>query len=156
MERLFHRIFCATDFSEPAEHAWQVAENLASVHRAEVVLVHAFVEMPTYPEVATGQVHTVWEEQRRWVQQALDQRAAAAEARGVGARGLLVTGPPAEAVVDAAARDGADLLVVGTHGRTGLERVLIGSVAERIVRAAPCPVLVVRPTKSRRGSAGAA
>jgi nucleotide-binding universal stress UspA family protein len=56
----------------------------------------------------------------------------------------LVTGSPAEAIVELAAVEGVDLIVMGTHGRTGLRRLLMGSVAEVVVRTAPCPVLVYR------------
>jgi nucleotide-binding universal stress UspA family protein len=60
----------------------------------------------------------------------------------------LVTGSPAEAIVQVAADEGADLIVMGTHGRTGLRRLLMGSVAEAVIRTAPCPVLIYRaPTK---------
>lgn len=155
MPHLFSRIVCATDFSEPAEAAWRAAQDLARTHDADLVLVHAFVDLPTYPEVAIGQVHVVWEEQRRWVQQQLDERVAAARSRGIRARASVVTGSAAEAVVDAAARERADLVVVGTHGRTGIERLMLGSVAERIVRTAACPVLVIRPTEAREARAAA-
>jgi nucleotide-binding universal stress UspA family protein len=64
-----------------------------------------------------------------------------------GASPLLVEGPPAAAIVRAASRKRADLLILGTHGRTGVRRMLIGSVAERVVRTAGCPVLTVRPRR---------
>lgn len=70
---------------------------------------------------------------------------------GVRAEGLLLTGRPEDAVARAARKHGADLLVVGTHGRTGLPRLILGSVASRIIAAAPCPVLAVpRRAGSRR------
>jgi universal stress protein A len=146
---MFQRILCATDFSDTAEAAWEVACDLARTHQAQLVLVHAFIELPVYPEVAVASVQRVWEEQRLWVQQALDQRVEAANARGLTARAVLKTGPAPEAVVDAATEERADLIVIGTHGRTGLTRLVIGSVAERVVRIAPCPVLIVKPTTTR-------
>jgi universal stress protein A len=142
---MFQRILCATDFSDTAEAAWEAACELARVHRAELILVHAFVELPVYPEVAVVEVQRVWDEQRRWVEGELEQRAAAARARGLGVRWMLKTGPPAEGIVEAVGEAQADVLVIGTHGRTGLTRLLIGSVAERVVRIAPVPVLIVKP-----------
>jgi universal stress protein A len=142
---MFQRIVCGSDFSDTAEAAWDVACELARTHRSELVLVHVFSEMSVYPDVAVAGVQRVWEEQRLWVQQALDQRVAAVQARGVAARPRLKTGVPAEGIADTATEEGADLVVIGTHGRTGLTRLVIGSVAERVLRIAPCPVLVVKP-----------
>ena len=64
---MFQRIVCATDFSDTAEAAWEVACDLAAVHRAEVTLVHVFPDLPPSPEIAVPSVVDVWEEQRRWV-----------------------------------------------------------------------------------------
>jgi len=148
---VFQRILCATDFSETAEAAWEMACELARVHRAELALVHVFTDLPSYAyaEVPGPAVQKVWEEQRQWVQQALEERAAAAAARGLAVRPLLKTGTAAAAIADAAVEHGVDLVVVGTHGRTGLNRLVIGSVAERVVRIAPCPVLTVKPPAAR-------
>jgi universal stress protein A len=153
---MFQRILCATDFSDTAEAAWGVACDLARTHRSELVLVHAFTELPVYPEVAVISVQRVWEEQRLWVQQALDQRVAAAVARGLTASAVLETGSAPETIVDTAIEGRADLIVIGTHGRTGLTRLVIGSVAERVVRIAPCPVLVVKPPELREAARAAA
>lgn len=148
---VFQRILCATDFSETAEAAWEMACELARVHRAELALVHAFTDLPSYAyaEVPGPAVQKVWEEQRQWVQQALEERTAAAAARGLTVKPLLKTGAAATVIADAAAEQGVDLVVVGTHGRTGLNRLVIGSVAERVVRIAPCPVLTVKPPAAR-------
>jgi nucleotide-binding universal stress UspA family protein len=142
---MFERILCATDFSDTAETAWGLACELARVHRAELVLVHVFVELPVYPEVAVSTIQKVWEEQRLWVEQQLAERVEAATARGLTARYLLRTGTAPEEIARITTDEGADLVVVGTHGRTGINRLLIGSVAERVVRIAPCPVLTVKP-----------
>jgi nucleotide-binding universal stress UspA family protein len=154
---VFRRILCATDFSDTAEAAWDAACGLARTHEAELVLVHVFTTLPAYPEVAVGTVERVWEEQRLWVQQALDQRVAAAGARGLRARALLKVGAaPPETIAETATAEQADLIVVGTHGRTGLNRLVIGSVAERVVRAAPCAVLIVKPLAAAQAAARAA
>jgi universal stress protein A len=152
---MFQRIVCATDFSDTAEAAWAVACGLAAVHRAELTLVHVFPDLPPSPDVAVPSVMEVWEEQRRWVSQELERRVADAVARGLRSRAVLKMGPAAAGLVEAVNEVGGDLVVVGTHGRTGLERVLLGSVAEQVVRAAPCAVLTVKP-RAREGAQTAA
>ena len=155
---VFKRILCATDFSDTAEVAWEIACELARVHRAELALVHVFAELPLYgyAELPAPNVQQIWDEQRLWVQQALDQRVDAATARGLTARSDLLTGSAPQAIADAAGSDGSDLVVIGTHGRTGLHRLVIGSVAERVVRIAPCPVLTVKPDTARQSTRAAA
>ena len=152
---MFERIVCATDFSDTAEAAWLVARDLAAVHRAALTLVHVFPDLPPSPDVAVPSVIQVWEEQQRWVNAELERRVADAAARGLESRAVLTHGPAAEGLVEAATEARADLLVVGTHGRTGLERVLLGSVAEAVVRKAPCAVLTVKPRADARAQAAA-
>jgi nucleotide-binding universal stress UspA family protein len=77
-------------------------------------------------------------------QQELDKLVVKAKGAGVRARGLLLEGSAAEAIVRAARSKRANVIVMGTHGRTGLARLLMGSVAERVVGTAPCPVMTVR------------
>jgi nucleotide-binding universal stress UspA family protein len=153
---MFRRILSATDFSDTAETAWELACELARVHRAELVLVHVFVELPVYSEVAVTTIQRVWEEQRLWIAQQLAERVEATTARGIVARYLLRTGAAAEEIGRAATDQAADLVVVGTHGRTGINRMLIGSVAERVVRIAPCPVLTVKPRPTREAASARA
>jgi universal stress protein A len=152
---MFQRIVCATDFSDTAEAAWQVACDLAQVHRADVTLVHVFPDLPPSPDVAVPSVLEVWEEQRRWVEAELGRRVADAGARGLRARAVLKLGPAAAGLAEAVTEVQGDLVVVGTHGRTGLERVLLGSVAEQVVRTAPCAVLTVKSRVSERARAAA-
>ena len=142
---MFQRILCATDFSDTAEAAWAAARELARTQRAELILVHVFTELPIYPDVAVLEVQRVWEDQRAWVERELAERVTAATARGLTARWVFKTGGAPESIVETAAEEHADLIVIGTHGRTGLTRLVIGSVAERVVRLAPCPVLTMKP-----------
>jgi nucleotide-binding universal stress UspA family protein len=74
----------------------------------------------------------------------LSKLTAKAKKGGIRAVGLMMTGDPAEQIVRAARAKHADLLVVGTHGRSGLNRLFIGSVAQRVIASAPCPVVTVR------------
>lgn len=140
----FRRILVATDFAESAERALTCGVQLARRHGAELLLLHVYMDLPAYPEITAGQVEAIYEEQRRWIEDALERRARAARAEGLLARALLKTGPAASTIAETAAKEGADLIAVGTHGRSGLDRLIVGSVAERVVRLASCPVLVVK------------
>jgi nucleotide-binding universal stress UspA family protein len=81
---------------------------------------------------------------RQSAEKQLDRLVAQAKKAGVAVRGLLLTGAAPEAIASTARKERSDVVIVGTHGRTGLERLLAGSVASRIVGTAPCPVLTVR------------
>ena len=86
--------------------------------------------------------------QRTWAEETLEVRVTDLRQRGIKARWRLQVGVPFEAIVRVAEEEQAGMIVMGTHGRSGLNRVLLGSVAERVIRLAPCPVLTVRQTKS--------
>jgi nucleotide-binding universal stress UspA family protein len=144
----FKKILCATDFSESAAAALQVASRLAIQAGAELEIVTAWslpvtgaIEGYAFPGAALEQMI---DDGRRGLEQAA---AAARDAGVVRLSTKLLQGSAWDAVSAEAKQDpNVELVVVGTHGRSGLSRVLLGSVAERIVRHAPCSVLVVRPT----------
>jgi nucleotide-binding universal stress UspA family protein len=135
-----------TDFSTQSERAWALARRLALAVGAEVVLVHAFVEAPLYSEgpFAADRIREVYASGRAWVQEQLREWEATARAEGLAAKTRLRTGVAHEEIVTAAREERADLVVIGTHGRGGVDRLLLGSVADRVIRLAPCPVLAVR------------
>ena len=90
---------------------------------------------------------TTWqlfEQGRKWVEDELEKWASAARAEGMTVRTIVRTGSANEEIVNLATDEGAELIIMGTHGRTGLNRMLLGSVADRVVRLARCPVLTVR------------
>ncbi|MDO8348751.1 MAG: universal stress protein [Planctomycetota bacterium] len=139
------RIVCPTDFSPTAQHACEYAAELARSFGAEVVLLHVIPEM-NYPQKSLGMV-TAFPNLR----QELEQRAKA-ELDGqrklfdanVKVRTELRDGQSHEQILDCANAVKADLIVIGTHGHTGLKHMLLGSTAERVVRLATCPVMTVR------------
>jgi universal stress protein A len=144
--RLFHRIVVPTDFSGCSEEAWALARRIAGAVGSEIVLVHVFVEPPAYGE-APLPVDSVWqviESGRKWVEEELEKWAGAARPKGLSVRTLVRTGSPYQEIVNLATDERADLVAMGTHGRSGVSRLLLGSVADRVVRLAPCPVLTVR------------
>ena len=145
-ESLFYRIVVPTDFSDCAEEAWGLAQRLAAASGAELVLVHVLVEAPLFNEgpFTMDRVRKVYEAARKWGQESLDAWMAEAQTKGLKARVSLRTGVPYREIVDLVTDERADLVVIGTHGRGGIDRALLGSVADRVVRLAPCPVLTVR------------
>jgi nucleotide-binding universal stress UspA family protein len=145
-ERVFYRIVAPTDFSTCAEEAWAMAQRLASAFGAEVVLVHVLVETPRFSEgvAAPRRVREVYASARTWAQHELDGWVSKARAAGIEARAALRIGTPYREIVETAIDERADLVVMGTHGRSGINRALLGSVADRVIRLAPCPVLTVR------------
>lgn len=144
------RVLAPTDFSDNAAPAVRYAAGLAEKFGAELVLLHvvpdAVLVLPdaVMPTPVPGPDLT---EMAASARSGLARVVADLNLARLNPRTEVRVGVPAEEV-DAAAKElGADLICVGTHGRTGLAHLLLGSVAERIVRHAPCPVLVVRPTK---------
>jgi len=144
----FHKIMCPVDFSPGSREALAAAAELARDHDAPLVL--AYVQNPwervinfqLVPEVTQDATDSEQAEFKKWE---VDARA-----RGAQVTTLALSGAPWDQIVSAARKDPAiDLIVLGTHGRTGLAHALVGSVAEKVVRHAPCAVLVVRPREAR-------
>ena len=143
---VFYRIVVPTDFSSCADAAWELARRLAAAHGAELVLVYAVSDAPLWGEGMFGgsQVQRVLESARKWAEDELERRVQEARNAGLAARAVVRTGPAWQEIVALATDERADLLVIGTHGRGGVPRAMLGSVADRMVRLAPCPVLTVR------------
>lgn len=140
-------IVCAIDFSEHADRALEHALALGKRLGAKVVAVHAW-QLPVYavPDGVAVFGPEVVAEITDGLQKQLAKVLETHRKEGVTLEGKLVAGAPVEAVLDVAKESGADYVVIGTHGRTGVARLVIGSVAERMVRLSPIPVVVV-PTK---------
>jgi len=145
-EGLFYRIVVPTDFSACAEEAWGLAQRLSRALGSELVLAHVLVETPLYDEgpFTMERTRKVYEAARQWAEETIEHWASAARDKGLKVRTVLRTGVPHREIVALATDERADLVLIGTHGRGGLDRALLGSVADRVVRLAPCPVLTVR------------
>lgn len=146
----FNKILAPTDFSEDSNLALSYAVTLAQKFSSEIILVH--VDQPLAPVMVSelnpgldvSTMNRIAEEGRLLALKELDGATAHLRESGVKARGLMRVGAPFLEIIHAAQSESADLIVMGTHGRTGLAHVLMGSVAERVVNKAPCPVLTVR------------
>jgi universal stress protein A len=141
----FKKILCAIDFSEPSRIALHAAAELARTSQATLVLVHVW-QAPLWTADYGIQVPSDALVEARGAEEAelASWRAEAQQLGAVEVTTKLARGVPWDEIVGAARDDKAiDLIVLGTHGRTGVRRALIGSVAERVVRHAPCTVMVV-------------
>ena len=139
------RILCAIDFSETSNKAVEHAYALAEKHGASLVLMHAW-QLPAYalPEGAVLASPQYIGEIQKELQKSVDAAVAKLAGGAVSVSGKLGEGPAHLEVIRIAVEVNADLVVIGTHGRTGLSHVLLGSTAERVVRTCPVPVLTVR------------
>ena len=163
----FRHLLVPTDFSEPANHALRYAMEEATLHHAKVTLLHvepSDTETEVYyvsgaqaagagfDLVSGGRLVTPPPAEPTVVRRDLSDEALARlhdlvpEACKGTWQVALAVGRPADAIVRFAQQHHVDLIVVATHGRTGLTHVLLGSVAEKVVQLAPCPVLTVRRT----------
>ena len=132
-------ILVPIDFSQDSEHAVDTAVGLARQFQARITLLHAI----HIPEAAEVNLAAYMDKIRSEADQSMASRLKRVQDAGITADGLSVVGAPSQTIVDTARDKQADLIVMGTHGRTGLRHMLIGSVAERVVRLTPCPVMVV-------------
>ena len=137
-----------TDFSELSDSAFRLACSLARDHGGRVVVLHVYPPPEVLGEVVAEPPDAGREELRRVLERVRPT------GPGVPVEHRLEQGEAAETIVRLAREYGCDLIVMGTHGRTGLRRLLMGSVAEEVMRAAPCPVLTINTPfpKSAAGS----
>lgn len=134
------KILFPVDFSRGSEHALELAESLARDRQAELVLLH--VEEPPMAYGGGEFYYGLAEPDRERLEQMLQEIVVSEQQ--VPVHRQIVTGSPASAIVKFSKDAGIDYIVMPTHGRTGLSRMLMGSVAEEVVRKATCPVLTVK------------
>jgi universal stress protein A len=146
------KILVPTDLSACSTRALAEAQLFAAAFGASIDLMYVW-SAPTVvaPEAVITGVGVNEQPLLAWIRnnasEQLGRFEAAAQQAGIAVRSSICeSGDPATAIVERAASGGYDLLVLGTHGRTGLSHLLVGSVAEKVMRRAPCPVLTVRDT----------
>jgi nucleotide-binding universal stress UspA family protein len=143
-----------TDFSADADYALEYAMRLASKLEAKLTLLH--VIEPLVVGNMESMPYLFMQDLEDKITQAMAPYHARVTAAGLACDYSIVHGVPFQVIIETARTAHVDLIIMGTHGRTGLRHVLLGSVAERVVRLAPCPVLVVRlptdtPAQEGRG-----
>ena len=145
---MFNRILVPTDFSPPSDAALEYARILAAKFGSTLRILHVIDDPSTSSDfVGDGFAPSTEDIRNRLLHQArtrLDHLMNLVDRSRYHAHADAVVGTPAEAIIDFANATGTSLIVMGTHGRTGLAHLLMGSVAEQVVRTAPCPVLTVR------------
>ncbi len=124
----FQRLLVASDGSPDSEAAWEEALAIARAAGSKLLAVAVAREEGEFPQVLAR----------------LDRLLAAANRQGVAVETRMLQGVPDDAIVQAALQSQADLILMGRHGRTGLSRLLLGSVAERVIGQTPCPVMIVK------------
>ena len=148
---LYRTILAATDFSPTSDAAFEEALCLAESSGAKLIVTHVS-DSPlsvSIPYGGTDLYQAAEVAARKAAEDRLERLTAKANARGVSAMWLLEEGFVSDEIVEAARRERADLVVMGTHGRRGVARVVLGSVASRVVATAPCPVLTVRSERAQ-------
>lgn len=138
-------VFCATDFSPTADRALAHAEALARRHGARLVVAHVIEPWPTTTVPPIAVVDDTERILRAAATRRLETLVAPLSARGIAVETRVVAGGPGHESVELARSLGADLIVAGTHGRSGIAHLVYGSTAEYIVRRSPVPVLTVHP-----------
>jgi len=140
---LFRSIVIATDGSENTQKAISYGIKIAKLSRATVHALHV-VDTSSISQSWTAGKETIYEILKKSGQKATSKVKECGEASGVEVKEVLLEGHPSEEIIDFAENSDIDLIVMGTLGKTGLDRFLMGSVAEKVVRNSKVPVLVVR------------
>ena len=156
---MFTRILVPTDFSPGADTALNYARTIAEKFGASLQLLHVMDDpvttMMMSVESYVPDLPELREAMLREAARLMEARLSAEDRTKLHATGEAFFGSGARGIVDYAADHGVDLIVMGTHGRTGMSHLLMGSVAERVVRTAPCAVMTVRDGARTKGYAGA-
>lgn len=142
--RPIHKLLVPIDFSPDSTAALDWAIGFAKKFSAEIDLLHSYEPGRMITLYGVGFPGTLDDEMRHAAQKRLSEAAHRVASESIHVREHIVREPPDEAIVEHAAKQGADMIIMGSRGHTGLAHVLLGSVAERTIRRAPCPVLVVK------------
>ena len=140
------RILCALDLSDHSKTVADYARSLAKLTGASVIAVYAAPTLTQYtgfhvpPNTIDSFVGEIVSGAERSMSEFVAENFADVEAKGV-----VVVGYAAEEILAMAEREQADMIIMGTHGRKGIDRILFGSVAEKVVKSSVCPVLTIRP-----------
>jgi universal stress protein A len=146
------KILCPTDFSEPSLLAMNAATELAVSYGAEIILLHAVSPLPASPQpgaVYSFDTAAYLQEMLTYGKESMERLIKEKVPAKVSARSLVLAGNPSDEITRTAEDERVDLIVIATHGHRGWKRFVFGSVAERVVRLASCPVLVIPAPKEK-------
>jgi nucleotide-binding universal stress UspA family protein len=146
METTIKKVLVPIDFSDYSKSALKYAVNFAKSFNADIILIYV-VEPVIYPpdfsmgQIAMPSINTEWDDRAKDELQKL----AKSEIAGVASvKTVIKTGKPFVEIIETAKEEDIDLIIIATHGHSGVEHILFGSTAEKVVRKAPCPVLTLR------------
>lgn len=145
---MFKKILFCTDFSENSHYAFTYALDLAKTYKSSLVIFHV-TPPPVHPEqlsiyLPTEKLEELKKSQKQEVEHLLKENYLKKMSNFKNVRVVFKEGEPFVEIIRMARKESADIIVMGTHGRTGLDHVFFGSTAEKVVRKSPCPVLTVR------------
>lgn len=146
----FKKILCPTDFSEPSLCGLKMANEMAVQFGSEIILVNVHKPIPHLPTPRVAASETTFDVsiyEKQIIEDAEHNLATVAKeilAEGVSPRLIVRVGTPAEEILATAKEENVDAIIIASHGRTGLAKIVFGSVAQRVVRRAECPVLTMR------------
>jgi len=146
METTINKVLVPIDFSDYSKSALKYAVNFAKSFNADIILIYV-VEPIIYPpdfsmgQIAMPSINTEWDDRAKDELQKLAKN----EIAGVASvKTIIKTGKPFVEIIETAKEENVDLIIIATHGHSGVEHILFGSTAEKVVRKAPCPVLTLR------------
>lgn len=145
-------ILVPTDFSERSNAAVETALSMAKQIGAKVIFLHS-LDWSDHPDEMTPMADEGYAFMKDWAHAYLDDLVHRARKEGVEANAELTDGIPFVEIIDAVGRHPVDLIVMGTHGRSGLRRLMMGSQTEQVLRQAPCPVLTIKSRKEALAAA---
>lgn len=137
------KILCATDFSDASKNALRYANEFARSMDATVVILHIVEPRPITTDMSVAYI-PIETDLEKAAEDDLAQLVVDEKYKGITATRIVLIGEASEMILQQAKTQDVDLIILGSHGRSGLSRLLMGSVAEAVVRKAPCPVLIVK------------
>jgi len=147
------KILCPIDFSDSSFEVLEAACEFALHFSSELIALHV---IPPIPVLATGHISPSAMKVERLLQKMeesskklLEENVAQRVPKGISVRCRVISGHPAELIVETAEQENADLIMIATRGQTGLKRLVSGSVTEKVVRLSACPVLIVAGTRAK-------
>lgn len=146
MEPDIKKVLVPIDFSDYSKSALKYAVNFTKQFNAELILIYVVEPVIYPPDFSMGQIAipTVDLEMDKRAGEELEKLAAKEIPEGIKVKTLVKTGKPFIEIIETASEEDIDLVIIASHGHTGVEHILFGSTAEKVVRKAPCPVLTIR------------
>jgi len=140
----FKKILYPTDFSDPSYEALKAANELALHFSAELCVIHVVSPVVQPPADPSGSALLVLQEEEKAARSSLEEMVTKRISKKLLVHQFVVLGAAAEEIIQVSQKERVDLIVIATHGQTGWRHLVFGSVAEKVVRLAPCPVLTIR------------